>query len=762
MPEAGPEIPRVEEIVGEEVEEHGRYGRRIAVAVVLTTLIGALVAFAQASALRTHDEADARAERDGALALNAAAVSRGQAETQIDRFNLLTQEVRQADNATLFQQYGTSSKATQLTAARWNAIASQTESDTRAIAESQGIPYICSPTIQKKCSGTDAAFSPEQDPQFPNRYMQQAQSEAYRLTALRDAANQQADDAEAKFVAYAAALTMLAVAVFLFGYSLTPQGQARRILYSRVGVLFVLVAGVWALVQVATPVSSPPDAAAAAFASGEVAANGLNDPAAISAYDHALAMRPRFVDAYIQRARVEYDAGIPHLGAGANSLPTTADAVTVPSKQALDRATADLEHAHDDGSTSGTLLANLAADLTYRGLLENRNSDLAQSHAYAEQAVQKLKDQENVATLLAVTHFILAEDDLAQGSPAADEDYRAAEAQLRNQGVNPEFIVAAALTDLSLIETERPELTARADALKEQIVAQGETYYDSKGNPYHSTPGGYSPAKGYAGHQVQLSGVKAEPDPGHALYVIPNANGFNPTYDLLSAQWEYQDPVHGEWAVLPEISGPVNKGGLLSLNPGFASDNPSYVSGTSPATCLPPGHYRVQLFINGHLAGTATASSNWSALHAVRFSEVDGAVCVPAAYRPFPHLGAGADGYAAPDNGGGAFILSIPRAAVAIIANDQASLAGIMTATVNGFSSGSNSLLPGLHRVGKTQVTPFFMSSDNGQQQDWAYDNGYVYSGVGTASNGQIYIGIAWGHSNDLAYDLFLSLSPLS
>jgi hypothetical protein len=762
MPETGPEIPRVQEIVGEEVEERGRYGRLIAVAVVVTTLIGALVAFAQASALRTHDQADARAERYGALALNTAAVNRGQAETQVDRFNLLTQQVRQAANATLFQTYGSSSKPTQLTAARWRTIASQTESDSAAIADSQGIPYICSPTIQKKCSATDAAFSPEQDPQFPNRYMQQAQFEAYRLAALRDASNQQADDAEAKFVAYAAALTMLAVAVFLFGYSLTPQGQARRILYSRVAVLFVLVAGVWALVQVATPVSAPPDAAAAAFANGQVAANGLNDQAAISDYNHALALRARFVDAYIQRARVEYDAGIPHLGTGASSLPTTADAVTIPSSRALDKATDDLEHAHDEGSTSGTLFANLAADLTYRGLLENHDSDLAQSHAYAEQAIEKLRDQENAASLLAVTHFILAEDDLAQGRRDADEEYRAALAQLRNRGLNPEFIVAAALTDLSLIERLRPRLAARVDALKEQIVAQGETYYDAKDKSYHSTPGGYTPAKGYASHRVQLTGLKAEPDPGHALYVIPHANGFNPTYDLLSAQWEYLDPVHHEWAVLPEISGPVSSGDLIALSPGFASHNPSYVSRTTPATCLPPGRYRVQLFVNGHLAGTATAPSNWPALRAVKFSEVDGAVCVPESYKPFPNLGAGADGYAAPDDSGGAFILSIPRAAVASIAGDQASLAGVMTATVHGFSSGSNSLLPGLHPVGKTQVTAFFMSSDNGQQQDWAYNGGYVYSGVGTASNGQIYIGIAWGHSNDLAYDLFLSLSPLS
>jgi hypothetical protein len=555
---------------------------------------------------------------------------------------------------------------------------------------------------------------------------------------------------------------MLAVAVFLFGYSLTPQGRARRTLYSRVASAFVLVAGIWALYQVATPVSTPPDSAATAFADGKVAANTLNDQAAISDYNRALAVRPRFVDAYIDRARVEYDSGIPHLGTGANALPTTADAGTIPSRDALDKATEDLEHAHDEGSTSGTLFANLAADLTYRGLLEKRDSDLSQSHAYAEQAVEKLKDQEHVASLLAVTYFILAEDDLAQGHREANEEYRAAEAQLRNPGVNPEFIVAAALTDLSLMETQRPQLTAKADALKEEIVAQGETYYDPKGKPYHATPGGYSPSKGYATRQVQLSGIKAEPDPGHALYVIPHPGSFSPTYDLLSAQWEYQDPQHGEWAVLPELSGPVSKGGLLSLSPGYASTNPSYVSNTSPATCLPPGHYRVQLFVNGHLAGTATASSNWSALHAVKFSEVDGAVCVPAGYRPFPNLGAGADGYAAPDNSGGAFILSIPKAAAAAIANDQASLAGVMTATVNGFSSGSNSLLPGLHQVGKTSVTPFFMSSSNGQQQDWQYKNGYVYSGVGTAANGQIYVGIAWGHTNDLAYDLFLSLSPLS
>ncbi|MFL5824141.1 MAG: hypothetical protein ACJ764_11950 [Solirubrobacteraceae bacterium] len=761
MPEAGPEIPKVDEIVGEEVEEHGTYGRLIAIAVVLTTLVGALVAFAQASALRNHDQADARAERDGALALNAAAVNRGRAETQIDRFNRLTQQVRQAANATLFQQYGPSSKAGQLTAARWNAIAAQTEADTAAIAKSQGVPYICSPTIQKHCATADASYSPEQDPQFPNRYMQQAQWPAFRLSALRDAANQQSDDAEGKFVNYAAALTMLAVAVFLFGYSLTPQGQARRILYSRVAGVFVLVAGGWALYQVLTPVEHPPDAAATAFANAEVASGDSSDRTAIDDYNRALALRPRFVDAYIHRAGVEYEAGIPHLDTGSMSLPTTAGGVTIPSAKALDQAVDDLEHAHDEGSNSGTLYANLASALTYRGLLENNDADLAESHRFGELALEKLKDQKDVASLLAVTHFILAEDELAQGNARADEEYRAAEDQLRNPGVNAEFTVGEALTDLSLIEKVRPRLTAIADTLKEEIVAQGETYYTQKGSPYWVTPGGYAPAKNFTHHTVRLGGLKAEPDPGHLLYVIKQPNGFNQDYDLLSAQWEYLDPLHHEWAVLPELSGPVTKGGLRSFKPEYASDNPSYVSSTSPATCLPPGRYRVQLFANGHLAGTAEISSTWPALHAVRFSEVDGAVCVPDGWKPFPNLGAGNDGYAAPDDSAGAFILSIPKPAAASVAGNQAALAGVMKATLKGFSSGGD-LLPGLRPVGSTSNTAFFMSSDNGQQQDWAYKNGYVYSGVGTAANGQIYIGVAWSHSNDLAYNLFLSLSPLS
>ena len=750
MPELGPELPRVEEIVDEE-HQSNRYGRLIAIATVLTTMVAALVAFAQAGALKTHDLADARAETYGALSLQAGAVNRGRAEVQIDRLNLLTQQVQAADNASLFQQYGNGSAATRLTAARWNAIAAQTRADTTAIARSEGIAYICSQSLQPHCPATNSSYSPQQDASFPTRYMQQSQWSAYRLTALRDAANEEADDAESQFVHYAAALTMLAVAVFLFGYSLTPQGRGRRVLYSRLATGFVLVAGVWALFQALSPVSHPPDSAATAFANAEVNLNMGNYAAAITDFDHVLALRPRFVDAYHDRATAEYAVGIPKVTSGPGALPTTAGPATIPALDAITRAVADNQRALDEGSDSATVVYDLGTDRFYQGLLERNASDLRESRDDLEEAATKLKSQENATSLLSGAYLKVAAADLVLGNPESDAVLRRAVGQLHAPGVQHENAVARALTDLSLIETVHPQLADKAKDIAQQLVAAGETGV--------LTLTGKQPKAG--GPSVQLRGISLEPDSGHALYIVKQLGNFDPDRDVLSAQWQYKDPLHGEWAALPEISGSVGPGDVIPVGNGLASNNVSYVSRSAPATCLPPGQYKVDFYVNGQLAGTASTRASWPPLHAVRFSAIDGAVCVPTGWVPLPPIGAGADGYLARDGSGGAMILSIPKAATGALANDQPGLANVMQSFLQGFS-GSGGLLPGLSPAGKPTETPFFMSSDNGQQQQWTYDHGVVLTGVGTAANGQIYVGLAWGPQNgELANDLFLSLSPL-
>ena len=750
MPELGPELPRVEELVDEE-HQRNRYGRLIAIATVLTTMIAALVAYSQAGALKTHDLADARAETYGALSLDAGAINRGRADDQIDRLNLLTQQVRAADNASLFQQYGNSSPVTRLTAARWNAIAAQTRADTAAIAHSLGIAYICSQSLQSHCPASSAAYSPQQDANFPTRYMQQSQWSAYRLTALRDGANQESDDAESQFVHYAAALTMLAVAVFLFGYSLTPQGRGRRVLYSSLATGFVVVASVWALFQALSPVSHPPDSAATAFANGEVQLNTGDYAAAISSFSHVLALRPRFVDAYHDRAMAEYAAGIPKVTNAADALPITAGPATVPSLEALKQAVRDNERARDEGSDSATVLYDLGTDLFYQGLLGRNASDLRESRDVLEEAATKLKSQENATSLLSGAYLKIAADDLVLGDPESDAVLHRAVAQLHSPDVRREDAIARALTDLSLIATVHPQLAGRAQDVAQQLVAAGETGV--------LTLTGKEPKPG--GPPVQLRGISLEPDSGHALYIVKQLGNFDPERDVLSAQWEYKDPVHGEWAVLPQISGPVSAGDVIPLGNGLASNNVSYVSRSTPATCLPPGQYRVDFYVNGQLAGTASTRASWPPLHAVRFSAIDGAVCVPTGWVPLPPIGAGADGYLAKDGSGGAMILSIPKAATGALSGDRAGLANVMQSFLQGFS-GSGGLLPGLSPAGKPTQTPFFMSSVNGQQQQWTYDHGVVLTGVGTAANGQIYVGLAWGPPNgELASDLFLSLSPL-
>jgi tetratricopeptide (TPR) repeat protein len=749
MPEGGPEIPRVEELVGEGDEERDRYGRFVAVAIVITTLIGALVAFAQAGALQTHDKADQQAERYGSLALAAAQINRDKAEVQVDRLKLLTQQVRAANNASLFVNYGQATPANKLAAARWTAIAKQTETDTAAIAATQGVPYICSPSLQSHCPTANAFYSPELDPRFPTRYQEGGQWQAYDLTALRDAANEEAGTAEGQFVHYAAALTMLAVAVFLLGYSLTPQGRARYRLYATCAAGLVLVGGTWALVQALSPVSRAPDRAASAFADGRVALNTGDYPSAIADFSTAIKLRPHFVDAYVGRGEAEFDRGIPHTGSGATALPTTAGPVTVPTVAALDAAVRDDKRAATEGSASATVLLDLGKNLFYRGLLGRSPSDLKQSRNYLMRSITAFKTQSDARYVRAAAQLRIAEADLALGRSGATAEYRTAEHTLLAPNVPLEEAIAPAMTDLSLIEATRPRLASAVAAARLQLISVG----DLAG----TTATGKAPS---GSHVVHFGAVQAQPDPGHALWTATNVGTYDPTKDVLNVQWQYRDPVHGEWAVLPELSGPVSAGGLLSYGAnGIASNNASYVSNSSPATCLPPGMYKVDIYVDGLLAGTATTRATWPALQAVRFNDVDGAICVPSGWQPFGG-GPGRDGYDEPNGSTGALILSIPKAATGGLSSNAAGLVTVMQATLQGFS-GSSGVLPGISPAAKPTSTQFFMSTGNGQSQQWNYKHGYVLSGIGTSTDGQIYVGITWGPTTQLAEDLFLSLSPL-
>jgi hypothetical protein len=393
------------------------------------------------------------------------------------------------------------------------------------------------------------------------------------------------------------------------------------------------------------------------------------------------------------------------------------------------------------------VLANLGRDLFYRGIITHSPPDLRASHVYLEEAAAKLRTQAHAAMLVAGVQLRMAEDSLALARvKEAEREYAQAERVLGDRTGGAEPLIATALTDLSLIETAHPGLSARAEEISQQLVAAGDTAMP--------TPTGERPASGRP--EVTLRGISAQPDPGHALYTISKPGSFDPVRDKVSAQWSYQDPLHGEWAVLPELSGPVPPGGMVGDASGYASNNPSYVSASAPATCLPAGRYRVSIYVNGKLAGSATATGSWPALHAVRFSDVDGAICVPAKWQSVGDIG-GTAGYAAPDESSRVFMLSIPKQAASALASSQPDLANLMSVLPGNLGS----ILPGLTPDNKPRSTAFFMSSDNGQLQQWHYRRGVVLTGVGTSSNGQVYVGMTWGPDTGVTPQLFLSLSPL-
>jgi tetratricopeptide (TPR) repeat protein len=464
VPHEAPEVGG--EFVG---EAEPRRGRLVAVATVLTTLAAAATGYMQATALRDHAEAAVRAERLGALAVNVSAGSKDQAQVQIDRYSTLRMEQEQGIALT-----GTEGE-------RWKRVAAATARDTQAIAgtqriaidcspdsgecRSQPLPVICSLRFDDPCAN-GGWYGPESDSAFPTRYAQAAQRESYRLLALREAANQQSERAELRFAHLAAALTMLSVGVFLFGYSLTPQGRDRRALFSVVATGFALFGAGWALHHGLRTSEQPPDSAAVSFANAEVALHDSDYRLAIAHFRRATADWPEAVEAYADLAQAEF----------AQNEPDATGVFTVPKQSSLTAAIDDDSKAIENGSDSATVIADKAANTLFLGLLTHDDDRVREARELSAEAVDRFEEHVNEGrhpgALLVTARFSVAEADLALGAATAGAEYSRAIEQmvaLRSE-VNPCVIARASKTDLHLIAASHPELHARAEATQERVA----------------------------------------------------------------------------------------------------------------------------------------------------------------------------------------------------------------------------------------------------------------------------------------------------
>ena len=160
----------------------------------------------------------------------------------------------------------------------------------------------------------------EPDSEFPYDFYAERSAQGTLLSAQSDAYNDVSARWSKLVDSYTAILTMLAVALFLFGSAFVLYGR-NRMLFSVIASLLAIISIVWggALFAVSEP-GKPSPTAAQYYARGVVAMASATTPAgfqpAINDFTVAIGARPDFALAYAERAVAETERGSDQLGGG--------------------------------------------------------------------------------------------------------------------------------------------------------------------------------------------------------------------------------------------------------------------------------------------------------------------------------------------------------------------------------------------------------------------------------------------------------------
>jgi tetratricopeptide (TPR) repeat protein len=158
------------------------------------------------------------------------------------------------------------------------------------------------------------------DPNFPYDFFAKRAWDGTYLQAKSDGYNDVAGKWSGLVDSYTAIVTMVAVALFLFGSAYVLYGRNRRLL-STLAIVLVAVGVAWGggLVGAKQP-GTPSDAAARDYANGVVALSSAVVPSAyqmaINDFTAAIKARPDFAQAYSVRATAEALRGSEQIGSG--------------------------------------------------------------------------------------------------------------------------------------------------------------------------------------------------------------------------------------------------------------------------------------------------------------------------------------------------------------------------------------------------------------------------------------------------------------
>ena len=584
-------------------ERRDLFSRAVALCAVITTLVAAVVAFLHADASREGDRAAAASQRAAIEAAHSVVRGRQTAQIELRQVQLAREHRTRQFNADQRELLGLEGDGvTVIEAAHWRRLAGRAE---REIHQSADELHIAD-------AGPGSVASPERDQYFPSRLLAQTEHRGRWLAAVRDAHNELSSEWGKRGTVFIAILTLLAVALYLFGFSLTPQGRHMRGVFATFGGAFLLIGVLFGPMQAFFPPQVPPAAAAEHYADGwlavQTAEHSEDYAQAVEHYDDALRLRPGFARAYFERSNALTAAASPQTTSFLSLAPA-------PVRKAAIR---DLKRARELGLDTPAVTGNLGFELLALGLQTGSSDRIEESLDLTRTAIDGDPREP-------VLRFNLGATLLAAGRTAeAWEAYRTALRTMIGQSESHSRMVAAralsfeggwasgALTDLEMVARYRgPGLLDDVRRIKELIVGSREEHRVVKPR-----------SDGF------LDEVKLTVAPGYLQIDVRGGKELQLDRASLETQWYRREPGLG-WSHLEMVSGPCVPAGwsdcqLVEKEDGWYFAFVTYPDHSYPPACLLPGDYRVELYEKGRLVGEAHATSTRETM--VGFTDKDAGV----------------------------------------------------------------------------------------------------------------------------------------
>lgn len=462
----------------------------------------------------------------------------------------------------------------------------------------------------------------DRDEEFPNRLLvDYVDRSAALYLARQHAATERASSWQEKRSTYLGALVIVAVALYLLGFSLTLERRQRTV-FLAAGVLLSTVGIALATRALATSVSGQADRAAGSFADGVYETLTALEPAgfdrAVGYLSEAIEERPTFAGSYRWRGDAIWRRAITRL-----DIPRDVYASIVPLGDRL-QAIRDYRAALERGDDDARLLADLGFDEVMAGLDGEDGSlvDAGAKHLRRAAALYRerldgekgLDDAALAAFNEAFSYAAAAREEAAGEAYAQAVDLASDLDQAARDDV-----LTGALTDLDYIgDTE----------LKEVVVGR----------------------EAPSGGTTSISGGEATVDTD--VVRVDRLRFSDVESESRIAEVWYRK-VNGSWQGLAYLSSTALTPDDFSGSR-LRSHEVSYFG-----ACNAPGEYKVELYLDGRLQRVLFARNGGKSKEAA-IPRLSLGLCAPADWRRHVVIPGAVEGFVAEDGKSGAFFFRLP------------------------------------------------------------------------------------------------------